>query len=69
MDETLTEGLSPVELIGRATNEVEEVKSWIDNDVLAGDDAIQIHADRLANALRDLAAATSLIGVTAAEAV
>lgn len=61
MDEQETsarmEGLTPAELIARATSEVEEVKRWIDNDVEAGDTTIQEHADRLANALRDLDAA------------
>lgn len=57
MDESTdprTEGLTAVELIGRAASEVEEVKRWIDNEIAAGDDVIVVHADRLANALADL---------------
>lgn len=58
-DETVnaTTGLNTRELIHRAQDEIREVLDWIDNDIVAGDAAIQVHADRLENAMRDLDAA------------
>lgn len=61
----LTEGLSPEELLARATSEILEVKRWIANDIEAGDTAIQKYDDRLENALRDLRAAKLALLVTA----
>jgi hypothetical protein len=48
------------DLIGQARARVAEVKRWIDNDVAAGDTAIQMHGEALHAALDKLDTAAAL---------
>lgn len=50
-------------LIRKAKEDVRQVKRWIDNDIAAGDDVIQVHADALERALANLGRALAALNV------